>query len=135
MQYFGLYLIYLDVYLLEPHDCLIDHGFLVWQAFEPPLDLSQDINIDESEPLSDVSDNQPCVGEKTDGFCEHDKKSAIVSGTQTEGQNSGTTICRSSKVISMNELSLAFFPLRWVCSLLFILLPSLSYFFHFHYEV
>ncbi|KAI5672008.1 hypothetical protein M9H77_12372 [Catharanthus roseus] len=77
-------------------------------AFEPPLDLSQDINIDESEPLSDVSDNQPCVGEKTDGFCEHDKKSAIVSGTQTEGQNSGTTICRSSKekrIGPLNEFS------------------------------
>lgn len=115
--------------------CITQNSYFIFEmlkAFEPPLDLSQDADIDENERLSNISDHWPSSGGINTGSCEH---GSTNSNADRDGHNHCSMACSSSKVMSMEFISLTFFLLELVFSLLFIKLPSLSLSLHFHYEV
>ena len=78
--------------------------FVSLQMFEPPLDMSQDIDICEHELQSDVSDSHLLPGQRNLGPSELPSEDGRVPLLKTDGPNLGDVICRFPKVITMNEL-------------------------------
>lgn len=80
--------------------CISKNSFFIFEMlkrFEPPLDMSQDIDICEHELQSNVSDNHLLSGYRNLGPSELPSEDGRVSLSNTDGPNVGDVICRSPK--------------------------------------
>lgn len=74
--------------------------FISWQAFEPPLDLSQDLDICEQDPKK-IYDNTRETNYCSCGSASTSKKGCHPECNKAISGEEGSVVFRSSEVISI----------------------------------
>ncbi|KAL3528201.1 hypothetical protein ACH5RR_012857 [Cinchona calisaya] len=88
--------------------CISKNSFFIFEmlkTFEPPLDMSQDIDVSENQHQSNASISHLLSGEKNLGSSELCLADGRVPHSQTDGPNSDDVICRSSKEMRTEQFN------------------------------
>jgi carnosine N-methyltransferase len=81
--------------------------YIAWQAFEPPLDMSQDVDIFEDSHLENSQNDHFFLGERNVCSCQSTSTSGSLCFTKYDQACSGegsNAICKSPKGANTNEV-------------------------------